>query len=79
MGDNGKDLEVKKQFLTIEYATDGTIELKGQIINNEMLAIWLLDKAKDMVKTHTLQKLQAQNKISHPHGILNFARNLKRR
>lgn len=75
MADNGGNPEIKKVFLTIEYSNDGTIDMKGQVIDDEKLAIWLLDKAKDMIKAHTLQKiLQAQSRIIKPHRIMNFIR-----
>ncbi len=79
MGDNGDKIqEIKKMSLIIEYGTDGRIEVKGEIKDNEMLAIWLLEKVKDLIKVHTMQKLmKAQSKIIKPHGIMNFIRNKK--
>lgn len=75
IGGNGDKPKIEKQFLTIEYSSDGTIDMKGTIINQEMLAIWLLDKAKDMVKANTMRRIaQAQSKIVKPGGIMNFVR-----
>jgi len=78
MEDIKKEPEQKEIFLTITYTPDGVIDLKGQVINNEMLAIWILEKAKDMIKAHTLQKtLEAQSRIISPNKIMNFVRRKK--
>jgi hypothetical protein len=80
MSDNG---EVKKEEvnapvdfeLRIKFSPDGQISLNGHL-ENEILCIYILEKAKDIVKGYNLQqKLNAQ-KIVKPHGMMNFARNV---
>jgi predicted transcriptional regulator len=49
--------EIKKQSLLIEVDENMMIEVKGNIVNNEILAIWVLDKVKDMIKAEHFGRL----------------------
>lgn len=66
--------EKKDILLTITLNNEG-VKVDGPI-NNEPLSLWLLDKAKDIVKIHNIQ--QNTPKIEKPHGIMGFVRNFKR-
>lgn len=79
MGNNGDKEEIKEASLTIKYTPNGVIDLKGSVIENEMMAIFLLEKAKDMIKAHAMQKVVNQPKIAKPNGIINFVRGNNRR
>jgi hypothetical protein len=80
MGDNGADknqaTDVKSPeiYLHITLNEAGAINVNG-ILRNEPLALWLLDKAKDIIKAVNIQVAQDARKIiPAKHGILDFMR-----
>lgn len=79
MGDNGNKSETGTQELQdikliIVLQKDGNVYVEGPM-KNEPLALWLLDKAKDIIKAFNIQQvINSQPRIEKPHGILNFAR-----
>ena len=85
-GDNGKDIgagitETKKPEnleLHIIFKPDGDINVNG-CIKNEPMSLWMLDKAKDIIKSYHLQKAAEaqQNKIQSARGIMDFVRGRK--
>ena len=85
MGDNGKEIPVnqdeKKDLpseeikLIIVAKPDGKIDVTGPIMN-EMLCFYLLEKAKDIIKSFNIQRAQPKI-VPANHGIMNFARRFK--
>lgn len=63
--------ENKDIVLTIILNSNG-VKVDGPI-KNEPLALWMLDKAKDIIKIHNIQ---ASEPVIHKpsHGILDFVR-----
>lgn len=53
MGDNNKD-KSREVILTITLSQDGKVLVNGPIAN-EPLALWMLDKAKDIIKAHNIK------------------------
>jgi len=70
MEDNTPKID-KDVVLTITLNKDG-IGVIGPI-NNEPIALYLLEKAKDIVKAHNL--MAGQPKIQPANGIMGFVRN----
>jgi hypothetical protein len=62
--------EKKDIVLTITLNDEG-IRVDGPI-KNEPIALFMLEKAKDVIKAHNI--MANQPKIQKPGGILNFAR-----
>ena len=72
--EQGAQEEVKEVVLSIKIYPTGKIDVSGPIAN-EMLCMFLLEKAKDIIKAY-IAKLEFENrpKIEKPHGIMGFAR-----
>ena len=65
--------EVKEMVLSITLTKEGGVRVDGPI-KDEMLCLWLLDKAKDTIKAFNIKVAMAnQPRIAKP-SILNFAR-----
>jgi len=66
--------------ISIKIIEDGSLKIDGKVINNEPLALWMLDKAKDLIKGHNLNNfLKEQSKVIKPKGgLMNFARGIRR-
>ena len=83
MRDNGKigtveqqeQLPPKENKLIITVIQGVPINVTGPI-NDEPLALWMLDKAKDIIKAYNLQKIQPRITPARG-GIMNFIRGKK--
>jgi len=78
MGDNGDKVDVQAEpqeiKLTITLLREGGVKVDGPI-TNEPIALWLIDKAKDVVKAFNMQQaMNNQPRIAKPGGMMNFAR-----
>lgn len=77
--DNGKlkQEQPKEIKLVIELLPNGGVNVSG-ILRNEPMALWLLDKAKDVIKAFNIQE-QLRNKpvIQKVGGIMDFVRGRK--
>lgn len=76
--DEGQDIP-QSVILTIEFTNEGKFRVDGPI-TNEMLSFYMLEKAKDIVKTHNLKIAyeESRSRIQKPGGIMGFVRGDKR-
>ena len=82
MGDNGKEInsgvdtgsQPSDLILTIKLKPDGNIEING-MLTKEMELLYMLDKARDLIKGYNIQQKLNQNKIIAPkHSFRDFLR-----
>jgi hypothetical protein len=79
LAEEKQEAPVEKKEIKFEVVLSelGSVHVRGPI-HNEMLAVWILNKAIDLVKAHNLQldiaKANAQKPIIETGGIMNFAR-----
>lgn len=73
MSDENKE-ELKDCILTITLNPEGKVLVSGHL-ENEPLMFWMLEKAKDTIKTHNIKKAMEQNKIINTKGgVMDFIR-----
>ena len=66
--------ENKECILTIKLTEEGKVLVSGPL-ENEPLCVWLLDKAKDIIKADNLRKaIERKPKVDTIHRIIDFAR-----
>lgn len=64
---------LRDQILQIKLTKD-SFTVMGEIIKNEPMALWMLEKAKDYVKAWHIN--EARPKIAKPGGVMGFARKI---
>ena len=57
---NGKDPKIEKLILNITFSNEGQFNVDGNCLNNEAMALWMLEKTKDLIKLKAMQNLKSQ-------------------
>lgn len=66
--------ELQDVILEIRLKPDCSFKINGAVIHNEPIALYMLEKAKDMIKAENLMlQMKAQSKIVKP-GIMDFVK-----
>ena len=72
--------EPPEVVLQIRLTNEGQLLVTGKVIENEPLALWLIEKAKDIIKAHNFNEARKRAEEDRPKiepgGIMNFARGI---
>jgi hypothetical protein len=83
IGERSEEQKPPEVVLQIRLTSEGQLLVTGKVIENEPLALWLLNRAEDIIKAHNLQLAHRRAEEDRPKvtpgNMMNFARNVFRR